>query len=782
MDHYHADQFFQITFRRTAQAVLFFILPMLDWIHRFWYAWAIGKHNIFYIYGGYGMFNLSSGKWICAPSLPCDQVPVFEKHFRAQPGASGTLTITSLGIYDARINGHRIGDFIFAPGWTHYSRRLQVQTYDLTPYLQEENTLTVEVSLGWFCEEFGYPGIPTDTYSPLCLLADVTLLEQGNERHIATDESWQWHTGEWQYAHIYHGEIIDFTKAATENKPVSIHEAPYDMLIEQEGEYVREMERLKPVSCIAQKDGAWILDFGQNLTGYVCFTLDARGGEKLLIRHAEVLDKEGNLYTDNLRDAKAELQLTLKNGRNTLSRHHSFYGFRYISVSGWPAEPDPDCFTAVVVHSDMPRAGRFTCGVRDVNQLYHNILWGQKSNYLDVPTDCPQRDERLGWTGDAQVFIKAGAYNYNVKKFFTKWLRDMMSEQRADGGIPHTIPDSARYTPENGREYSSAWADAACICPWQLYETYGDKELLREHFPMMKKWVNHIRAQGDKEEVWDTGFHFADWLGLDAKEGDYTGSTDYYLIANAMFANSTRLVIQAGHVLGEDVSEYEKLYPRIVQAYRERYLPEGKLLCRTQTAHILTLHFDLCKEEHRASIARELTQIIHEHGDHLTTGFVGTPYLLHVLTRHGYTELAYKLLLNRTFPSWLFSVRLGATTMWEHWDSLKEDGSMWSSDMNSFNHYAYGAVGDWLFGVSAGINPASPGYDSVVFTPHPDKRMGYVSAAYQTQHGTVESSWQWQENEVLYTFVLPEGCKGKAVIGDEEIPLLPGKTMLSRTV
>ncbi|MBR6524937.1 MAG: family 78 glycoside hydrolase catalytic domain [Clostridia bacterium] len=728
------------------------------------------------------MFDLTNCKWIYAPSLTQDQVPVFQTAFQAAPDSHGTLTITALGIYEARLNGHRIGDFIFAPGWTHYTKRLQVQTYDLTPYLQEENILTVEVPQGWFCEEFGFPGIPEGSHTPLCLLADVALNEQGIIRRISTDESWQWHTGAWQYAHIYHGEVIDLSACENENQPVAIHPAPFHMLIEQEGEYIREMERLKPISCTLGQGGTWIMDFGQNLTGYVCFSLSAKGGEKLLIRHAEVLDSQGNLYTENLRDARAEMQITLKEGLNTLSRHHSFYGFRYISVSGWDGNLDPDCFTAVVVHSDMPRTGHFTCGVRDVNQLYHNIVWGQKSNYLDVPTDCPQRDERLGWTGDAQVFIKAGAYNYDVKKFFTKWLRDMKSEQRADGGIPHTIPDSARYTPDDGREYSSAWADAACICPWQLYENYGDTELLREHFPMMKKWVDHIRAQGDKEEVWDTGFHFADWLGLDAKEGDYTGSTDYYLIATAMYANSTRLLIQAGHVLEQDVSEYESLYPRIVNAYQERFLPKGKLLCRTQTAHILTLHFDLYQEKHRASIANELVQIIHEYNDHLTTGFVGTPYLLHVLTRHGYTDLAYKLLLNRTFPSWLFSVKMGATTMWEHWDSLKEDGSMWSSDMNSFNHYAYGAVGDWLFGVSAGINPASPGYESILFTPHPDKRMGYVSASYQTKYGKVESSWQWQEDRVAYTFTLPDGCTGKAVIGEEEMVIPAGKTTLIRMV
>lgn len=722
------------------------------------------------------MQDIYRGKWICAPALSRDAVPLFQKTFQAQPGTRGTLTITSLGIYEAYLNGHRIGDYIFAPGWTSYTNRLQVQTYDLTPLLLEENTLTVSVAQGWFCQDFGYLA---DT--PLCLKCDIALSEEGIVRHIPSDESFLWAESAHRYAHMYHGEEVDLNREVAAFTPAAIFDWPDTALIPQEGEIIREQESFKPISCTMAPNGEWVLDFGQNMTGYVNFIVSAKGGEKVCIRHAEVLDGNGNIYTDNLRSAKAQLCVTLKKGHNALSRHLCFYGFRYIALSGWPeANPDPDHFTAVAVHSDMQRAGHFTCGVKDINQLYHNILWGQKGNYLDVPTDCPQRDERLGWTGDAQVFIRAGAYNYNVKKFFTKWLRDVAADQWPSGGIPHTVPDSARSTPLEERDSSSAWADAACICPWQLYETYGDKELLREHFPMMQKWVDYIRAQGDREEVWNTCFHFGDWLGLDAEEGSYTGKTDWFLIAQAMYANSLRLLIKAGKVLGANMTAYEALYPKVVQAFRELYIRDGALLCRTQTAHVLTLYFDLCEEKDRKALADTLAKIIHEYDDHLTTGFVGTPYLLHVLSREGYTALAYKLLLNRTFPSWLFSVRMGATTMWEHWDSLREDGSMWSRDMNSFNHYAYGAVGDWLFGVCAGIHPALPGYEKVLFTPHADARLGYAKAIYQTPRGTVESAWQHLGETVRYTFVSPAPDMASAMIGTETIPLPMGKTVLYR--
>ena len=725
------------------------------------------------------MQDIFRGQWICNPQLPHDAVPVFKKTFSCAPNAQGTLTVTALGIYEAFLNGQRLGDYIFAPGWTSYMKRHQVQVLDISPFLKEENVLTVRVAQGWFCWDFGFIGDPPFSPTPLCLKCDIALTEEGAVRHIPSDSSFTVHEDMFVTADLYHGEVIDFDRR-TAPVPAETFAWTDAALIPQEGDVIREQERLKPIAVTKSPTGEWIVDFGQNMTGYVCFSVDAKGGETMAVRHGEVLLQDGSLYTENLRGAKARMDITLKKGMNTLDRHLSFYGFRYIAVSGWPHEAlDPDCFTAVVVHSDFKRTGHFECGDEDVNQLYHNILWGQKSNYLDVPTDCPQRDERLGWTGDAQVFIRAGAYNYDVKRFFAKWLRDVAADQMPDGGIPHTIPDSVRHEDPADREYSSAWADAACICPWQLYETYGDKQLLQEHFPMMKKWVDHIRAQGEREEMWNTGFHFGDWLGLDAQEGSYTGSTDLGLIATAMFANSTNLLIRAGHVLGMDVGAYEQLLPRIKQAFCDLFIRDGVLTSQTQTAHVLTLYFDLCKEDDRKKITDALCRLIHERDAHLTTGFVGTPYLLHVLSQNGHTDLAFKLLLNRSFPSWLFSVRMGATTMWEHWDSLKEDGSMWSSDMNSFNHYAYGAVGDWLMGAVLGINPMTPGYEQVLLTPHADKRLGYARGSFDTARGTVQSGWQVQDDSVCYRFLLPRGMTGKAVIAGEEYPLSEGETTLT---
>lgn len=721
------------------------------------------------------MNQLLKGQWICPAVHECSRVVAFCKTFHAPQGAYAQLSITAYGIYEAELNGKRIGNFIFAPGWTNHTKRLQVQTYDISNLLQEENTLIVRVAQGWIASDLS-PNKPAPHDDvPRALIADITLGTGSRQTLIPTDESWQWAPTAWQYAHIYHGETIDLNVQEHLWKPVKSASLPKDIFILQEGEEIREQEFLKPIALIHTPKGETVVDFGQNMTGYVNFSVRAKGDEKVRIRHAEVLDHEGNIYTDNLRSAKATMEITLKKGLNVLNKHFTFYGFRYIAIENWPEETvDLNAFTAVEVHSELKRTGHFECGVQDINQLYHNIIWSQKDNYLDVPTDCPQRDERLGWTGDAHAFIKAGTYNYDVHKFFIKWLRDMISEQYPNGSIPYFIPNTERYRDLRIVTISGAWADACCICPWQIYWSYADRELLQECYPMMKKWVDYMHDTGPEEFLWLNVDHFGDWLGLDAAEGSYKGSTSQDLIASAFFAHSTNLVIQAGRVLGEDVSHYEAVHKNIVHAYRNYFIRNGALISDTQTAHVLTLHFNLCSEAEKPALTARLCELIHAQHDHLTTGVIGTPYLLHVLSSNGHADLAYKLLLNRTFPSWLYSVKMGATTMWEHWDGLREDGSMWSADMNSFNHYAYGAVADWLFGVCAGIQPAAPGYQKVVIAPQADMRMGYVKASYEAPMGTIASHWQHFGSHVRYTVTIPEGCEATMVLGDKTYPLASG--------
>ena len=724
------------------------------------------------------MRDMLLGKWITNGLKEHQAAPVFCKNFIAKHVKSAALYITSLGVYEAVLNGKRVGDFILAPGWTDYDKRLQVQTYDVTELVQSENELCVTVGRGWYASCLGWheqhPGL-----DPVALLATLHLCyADGSTQDIVTDESWQWAGSQVLESTIYDGETVDARIVPTDWQPAVCLPLPKDILIAQEGDEVREQERIAPVAIIKTPKGEDVIDFGQNLTGYVQLNVSGASGQTITIRHAEVLDSEGNFYTANLRSAKAEFICTLKEGINTFKPRFTFFGFRYIQLIDWPGEISKDDFTAIVVHSDMKRTGHFECGSELVNRLYHNIVWGQKGNFLDVPTDCPQRDERLGWTGDAQVFIRTAAYNYDVQRFFTKWLHDLKACQLADGSVPEVIPDVLHMplrrswqelmTPESrGCCGSAAWGDAACICPWQMYVSYGDETLLAEQFASMVGWVEYIRRQGDEEAIWNTGFHYGDWLGLDAPFGSYKGSTDEGLIATAMYANSVSLVIKAGKVLGKDVKEYEELHNRIVNAFRARYMPAGKLISHTQTAHVLALRFNLCED--KAAVAASLAKMIEDNGTHLTTGFVGTPYLLHVLSDNGYQQLAYSLLVQESFPSWLYSVKQGATTIWEHWDGMKEDGTMWSTDMNSFNHYAYGAVGDWMFGVAAGINPVedAPGYAKVCIAPVPDERLGYVKATYQSTQGLIRSRWQYEADGIHYEIEIPAGVQAEIVIDAE---------------
>ena len=706
---------------------------------------------------------LERSEWIKGCEKNLRGGTVFLKNFRcAAKAEKAILEITALGVYEAKLNGERVGDFILAPGWTSYSNRLQVQSYDVTNMLKTENSLEVTVGQGWRAIANKRDGSDFLGYRDTALIAELTIVyADGSTESIVTDSSWTARESKLRYTNIYDGDIYDATFKAGSARHCICVDLEKDMLIPQEGEKIIEHERMPALQIIKTPAGETVIDFGQNMTGYVEFRIKGTPGAQATISHGETLDRDGNFYNANYRSADAQIKFICDGEEHTYKSALTFFGFRYIRLENWPDEVKKENFTAVVVHSDIRRTGYFECSDETVNKLFRNIIWGQKSNFLDVPTDCPQRDERLGWTGDAQVFVRTASLNFDVERFFKKWLHDLAADQGRDGCVPHVIPNI--FDDMGG---SSAWSDAAVICPWEIYRTYGDKKVLEDQFDSMKAWIDWMRERSENGKR-SGEFHFGDWLGLDSTEGSYKGSTPDDLIATAYYKYSTELFIKAAHALGRDVAEYENIPAEAAKAFRREYMENGRVKNATQTGCVLALCFDITDD--RAATATQLNELVKRAG-HLETGFVGTPYLLHALSDNGYAGTAYDLLLRREYPSWLYPISKGATTAWEHWDGIKPDGTMWSTDMNSFNHYAYGAVADWMYGAAAGINsdPDRPGFEHIIFRPVTDRRLDFVKASIDTRRGTVASEWRRENGRIKYIFTVPEGCCASVVIGGEK--------------
>ena len=706
---------------------------------------------------------LERSEWIKGCEKNLRGGTVYLKNFRcAAKAEKAMLEITALGVYEAKLNGERVGDFILAPGWTSYLNRLQVQSYDVTNLLKTENSLEVTVGQGWRAIANKRDGSDFLGYRDTALIAELTLVyADGRTESIVTDSSWTARESKLRYTNIYDGDIYDATFKAGSARHCICVDLEKDMLIPQEGEKIVEQERMPALQVIKTPAGETVIDFGQNMTGYVEFRIKGTPGAQATISHGETLDRDGNFYNANYRSADAQIKFVCDGEEHTYKSALTFFGFRYIRLENWPDEIKKENFTAVVVHSDIRRTGYFECSDETVNKLFKNIIWGQKSNFLDVPTDCPQRDERLGWTGDAQVFVRTASLNFDVERFFKKWLRDLAADQGRDGCVPHVIPNIS-----DDMGGSSAWSDAAVICPWEIYRTYGDKKILEDQFDSMKAWIDWMRERSENGRR-SGGSHFGDWLGLDSPEGSYKGSTPEDLIATAYYKYSTELFIKAAHALGRDVAEYENIPAEAAAAFRREYMENGRVKNATQTGCVLALYFDITDD--RAATATQLNELVKRAG-HLETGFVGTPYLLHALSDNGYAETAYDLLLRREYPSWLYPISKGATTVWEHWDGIKPDGTMWSTDMNSFNHYAYGAVADWMYGAAAGINsdPDRPGFEHIIFRPVTDRRLDFVKASIDTRRGTVASEWRRENGRIKYIFTVPEGCCASVIIGGEK--------------
>jgi alpha-L-rhamnosidase len=682
---------------------------------------------------------------------------------------SARAYISSLGIYELSINGKRVGDEMLTPGWTAYDQRLQYQVYDITALLSKgRNAIGVMLGCGWFRSNLGWEANWGIWGKQLGLICQLNVkYSDGSEEVIGTDDTWKsYNDGPVIMTGIYDGETYDARKEVpgwntadfddSQWTAVKAGDAPKAKLVATETVPVRRIQEIKPVKVIKTPKGTTVIDFGQNLVGWVKLTVKESAGKTIVIRHAEVLDKFGEFYTENLRSAKATMTYTAKGGgEETYEPKFTFFGFRFVAVEGVTGEIDPANFTAVVVHSDMKPTGTFECSNALVNQLQKNIQWGQKGNFVDVPTDCPQRDERLGWTGDAQVFSRTAAYNMDVAAFFAKWLKDLAADQVEDGSVPFVIPNVLG----DGAAGSTGWADASTIIPWEMYQVYGDKKFLEDQYASMKAWVGYIESKS-KNDLWNTTSHFGDWLyyiPVDDRDGR-AAVTDKHLISQCFWAHSTQLLINAAIVLGksDDVQYQTDRLQKIKDAFVKEYVtPTGRLVSGTQTAYVLALHFDMLPDNLRAQAAQRLADNVKSYDNHLTTGFLGTPYLCHVLSRYNHHDVAYALLLQETYPSWLYPVKMGATTIWERWDGQKPDSTFQNPGMNSFNHYAYGAIGDWLYRVSGGIDLAAPGYKQITIQPTPDKRLTFARTSFESPYGLIKSGWELKNNVMSVTVSIP---------------------------
>lgn len=718
-------------------------------------------------------------------------VQYFRRSFKLDKRvAQATAYITAQGMYEAYINGKRVGDAYLTPGWTSYKKRLQYQVYDVTDLVSTgQNVAASMVGNGWFRGTLGWVGNGNIYGKELGLLMQLHIkYTDGTVDIVTTDENWKSSYGGVQTAEIYDGETIDHNKeqqgwnttAFNENKwvPVRVLNTGFDHLVATYNEPVKKQEEFKAVKLIITPKGERVLDFGQNLVGWVKLNVKGNKGDSVIIKHAEVLDKFGNFYTENMRSAKTTATYVLSGeGAEIFEPHFTFYGFRYIKLEGDVENIQPENCTAVTLYSAMPLSGTFTSSNALINQLQHNIQWGQRGNFLDVPTDCPQRDERLGWTGDAQAFSRTAAFNFNVHNFFAKWLRDVEADQLENGSVPFVVPNVLGQNSAG----SAGWADAATIIPWNLYLAYGDKRILETQYNSMKKWVGFMESKSTND-LWNTGFHFGDWLfyrPFDDNDGR-AAVTDKYLIAQCFYAHSTQLVINAAKVLGKtkDVDEYTCRLSRIKTAFLNEYVtPSGRLVSGTQTAMVLALNFDMLPEGLREATANRLVENIKSYGMHLSTGFLGTPYLTDVLTRFGKTDIAYQLLLQESFPSWLYPVKMGATTIWERWSGIRPDSTFEPASMNSFNHYAYGAIGDWMYRRMAGIDNHDElaGYKKITIKPYLGNGFSSASASLNTYYGTISNEWKISSNKFQMITEIPVNTKAVIYVPSNNILTINGR-------
>lgn len=686
---------------------------------------------------------------------------LFKRFVLPSHAVTARLYICGLGLYHCELNGGKVGDEHLTPYCNAYDKWLQYQTYDVTSQLTAgENLIRVMLGNGWYKGRYIFDSSQAEIYgSQFALICELRIvLENDEEMVVGSDLSWQAQASAVLASDIYDGETYDARQANVPPaagvvcgvKPIDI---AMQILEARRSLPVRVNEERKPLALIHTPAGETVLDMGQNMVGWLRFKTHAPTGTKIHLQFGEVLQR-GNFYRDNLRTAKAEYIYIADGRERVVQPYFTFFGFRYVKVSGWVGELNLEDFTGCVVYSQMDLTGRIETSNEKVNQLFKNALWGQKGNFLDIPTDCPQRDERMGWTGDTQMFSGTACFNMDLGAFFSKFGYDCGKEQAKRAGmVPFVVPATAV---KGGG--SSAWGDVATILPWNVYEFYGDIAILEQQFESMRSWVDYIQREDEAsggKRLWTTGFHFGDWLALDGSDPSLPfGGTPEDFISSAYYYHSARLVGRAAAVLGkeEEAKKYHQLADEVKAAIHKEYFTEtGRLAVATQTGFVLALFMDLAPEEFRGRVVADFVARLHKDRLHLRTGFVGTPYLCRVLSNNGANDLAYHLLLNEDYPSWLYAVDLGATTIWERWNSLNPDGSISSTGMNSLNHYAYGSIVEWMYRDMCGLNPSAgddlvTGFRHARIAPKPDKTIQWAKARYRSAAGWYESGWKLGEN------------------------------------
>lgn len=703
-----------------------------------------------------------AGQWI-RPAKEDAFHPVFAKTFAAGGGIQqARLYISGVGLYEAELNGQKVGDEVLTPYYSDYRTECQYQTFDVTAQLQAQNTLRVRLGNGWYKGRFGLNTSKENFGNAFHMIAELRIqYADGRQQVIPSDTTWTYTRGETTLSDIYDGETIDRTQPAGEAKaaqPGGIEGA----LVERYSLPVREMETLPVQQVLCTPAGETVLDFGQNFAGYVVF--GSKGlpkGAHITLDFAEIL-QHGNFYNANYRSAKSQFNYVADGREELVCPRFTFFGFRYVRVTGWPGKVNASDFVGKVLYSAMETTGHIETGHPGVNRLFLNALWGQKSNFIDFPTDCPQRDERLGWCGDAQVFAGTASYNMDTAAFYSKFLHDLrVEQQKLDGIMPGVIPV---FDPK-GAVYSAVWGDVATILPTVLYRHSGDDAALARHYPIMKDWVDRIDrddAARGRRYLYDFGYQLGDWLALDGRTEQSTrGGTDESFIASCYYADSVRMVAEAAHALGyaADEEHYRALHQSIRAAVlQEYYTASGRLCIDTQTGYIVALATGLYLDKQR--IVDGLRERLYKDCFRLKGGFVGAPIMCRVMAENGMEEEAYYFLLQRDYPGWLHCVELGATTIWERWNSVLDNGLLSGVDMNSLNHYSFGAVVEFLYRDAAGLRPLAPGFAKAHIAPLPDARLGWLKAHYDCPYGRYRSEWRIEEDGMFtLTVEVPFGCR-----------------------
>jgi Alpha-L-rhamnosidase N-terminal domain./Bacterial alpha-L-rhamnosidase. len=720
-----------------------------------------------------------SAKWI-TPDLESSIHPILVKNFNIEKSMKtiklARVYVCGLGLYEININGRKCGEEYLAPNFNAYDKWLQYQTYDITDILKEdENAIEVFLGNGMYKGRFGLSRTENLYGDKFALLCEVVIeFEDGTSTIISSDNTWKAKKSKILSSGIYDGEVYDSTFTDQATYEVKEIDLGFDKLKARLSLPVKIKERLIVVEVINTPAGETVLDLGQNMVGWVEFKTSSPKGSEITLQYGEIL-QEGNFYRDNLQSAKCEFKY-IADGEETVVRpHFTYYGFRYVKVSGWHGEIKAEDFTGCVLYSDMELTGHIETSNPLVNRLFLNALWGQKGNFLDVPTDCPQRDERLGWTGDAQVFSGTASFNMDTFAFFNKYVYDIAREQEAlDGKVPNIVPVAG-----TGDGCSSGWSDVATIIPWTVYMQYGDKKILEQQFDSMKSWVDFVKKQDEASggrRLWATGFQLGDWLALDGENPkSFAGGTETGFIASAYYYYSSNIVAKAAKVLGREelFKEYDALAKEIKDAIREEYFTStGRLALKNQTAYIVALYMDLVPEGKKDRVVADTIARFKADKNHLKTGFIGTPYLCKALSESGCNDLAYTLLLNKDYPSWLYAVIMGATTIWERWNSVLPDGKISGTDMNSLNHYSYGSIVEWMYRYMAGINPVEdkPGFKHIKLTPMPDYRLKYAKASYNSAAGLYESAWEIsEEGNLNFKFTIPFNASASLILPDAKL-------------